>query len=576
MPSIFPSPVARQPSHWGWIAGGLFLWAGVISRAEPTFNRDVAPILFRHCTPCHQLGSAGPFPLRTYEEARSRGAKIVDAVTSRRMPPWMPEPGHGDFVGARRLTEGEIAVIRSWVAAGSPEGRVEDRTEPPAPPREWSLGTPDLILDFPESYPLGPEGRDVYRNFVVPIPPGTNRFVRAFEFQPGSSAVHHARLLFDASGESRRRDASDPVCGFGGTMPPARFPPGHLLGWVPGRSATVLPNGMSWPLDGVGDLVVQLHLQRTGRPETVRPRLGLYLTNRPPNLVPVLLGLLAQTMDIPAGASDYTVVRSARLPVDVELLAVLPHAHYLGKRIEFTTTPPGGEPRSLLRIPDWRFHWQDEYRYSRPVLLPAGTVLEMRITYDNSVGNPSNPNVPPRRVLHGPDSADEMGELWLQLMPKDVAGATALRRLHRELTQREIVADFGMRIGREPDNAAYWLERGKALGALGRQQEAFEDLNRAVQLDPRLAEAHQYIGVSFLERRLFTDARMAFEEALALDPNLPRCHVGLGLIAEAAGDPIAAERHLSRALELNPTDEAIRRKVSSLRGGRPGGSPPTP
>jgi tetratricopeptide (TPR) repeat protein len=337
----------------------------------------------------------------------------------------------------------------------------------------------------------------------------------------------------------------------------------------------VLPEGMSWPLDGAGDLVVQLHLQRTGRPETVRPRLGLYLTSRAPTQVPVLLGLLAQTMDIPAGATNYEVARSARLPVDAELLAVMPHAHFLGKRIELTATLPGGESRSLLLIRDWRFHWQDEYRYVQPVSLPAGTLLEMRITYDNSADNRSNPNVPPQRVLHGPDSADEMGEVWLQLLPRDPAGAASLRRLHRELTQQEIVADFAVRIGREPSNAAYRLERGKALGALGRQREAFEELSRAVELDPRLAEAHQYVGISFLERRLFTDARMALEEALALDPNLPRCHVGLALIAEAAGDPVASERHLSRALELNPSDEAIRRKLAGLRQrGTPGGTPP--
>jgi hypothetical protein len=561
-------------TRWGWLVAGLFLWRPVAVGADPTFNRDVAPILYRHCTPCHQPGAAGPFPLRTHDEARLKAVALVKAVESRTMPPWMPEPGHGDFVGARRLTESEIDVIRSWVAAGTPEGRDEDRPEPPAPPPEWGLGTPDLILDFPESYPLGPEGRDVYRNFVVPLPPGTSRYVRAFEFQPGSPAVHHARLLFDASGESRRRDAADPVCGFGGTMPPARFPPGHLLGWVPGRSATVLPEGMAWPLDGAGDLVVQLHLQRTGRPETVRPRLGLYLTSRPPTLVPVLLGLLAQTMDIPAGATNYEVARTARLPVEVELLAVMPHAHFLGKRIELTATLPGGESRSLLRIRDWRFQWQDEYRYVSPVSLPAGTLLEMRITYDNSVGNPANPNVPPKRVLHGPDSADEMGELWLQLLPRDAAGAAALRRLHRELTQQEIVADFAVRIGREPSNAAYRLERGKALGALGRQREAFEELSRAVELDPRLAEAHQYVGISFLERRLFTDARMAFEEALALDPNLPRCHVGLGLIAETEGDQVAAERHFARALELNPSDEAIRRKLAGLRQRAAPGTPP--
>lgn len=533
--------------------------------AGPTFNRDIAPLLFRHCTPCHRPGAAGPFPLLAFPDAQSRVQKLASAVSTREMPPWMPEPGHGEFQGERRLTEAEISVIRQWAAAGAPEGRPEDRPTPPEFAGEWQLGPPDFIITLPEPFDLEAGGRDVYRNFVVPVPPGTNRFVRAFEFRPESPAVHHARILFDASGESRRRDDADPVCGFGGTMPPAQFPPGQMLGWVPGRGATVTPEGMPWPLDGAGDLVIQLHLQRTGRPETIRPRLGLYLTNRPPTRTPVLLGLLAQTMDIPAGATNYTVVRRAQLPAEADLLAVLPHAHYLAREVEFTATPPGEPPRSLLLIRDWKFNWQDEYRYARPVPLPAGTQVEMRITYDNSAANPNNPHSPPRRVLHGPDSTDEMGELWLQLLPRNSVGFAALRKLHRELSQQEIAADFFVRIERDPGNAAYRLELGKALGSLGRQREAFEQLTRAVELNPSLAEAHQYVGISFLERRLFNDARAALEQALKLKPNLYRSHLALGLIAEAEGNFPEAERRLARAVELNPSDEAIRRKLTALR-----------
>jgi mono/diheme cytochrome c family protein len=549
------------------LLAGLTVAESTLTGADspPTFNRDIAPILFRHCTPCHRPGAAGPFPLLTFADAQPRAQKLATAVASQEMPPWMPERGHGEYLGERRLSGEEVVAIQRWATAGAPEGRPEDRPTPPDFAGEWQLGAPDLIVTLPESFALEPAGRDVYRNFVVPLPPGTNRFVRAFEFRPESPAVHHARILFDMSGESRRRDDADPVCGFGGTMPPAQFPPGQMLGWVPGRGATITPEGMPWALDGAGDLVIQLHLQRTGRPETIRPRLGLYITNRPPTKSPVLLGLLAQTMDIPAGATTYTVVRTAQLPAEADLLAVLPHAHYLAREVEFSATPPGEAPRSLLLIRNWKFNWQDEYRYARPMTLPAGTRLEMRITYDNSAANPNNPHSPPRRVLHGPDSTDEMGELWLQLLPRNSVGYAVLRKLQRELSQQEIAADFFVRLEREPDNAAYRLELGKALGSLGRQREAFEQLTRAVELNPNLAEAHQYIGISFLERRLFDDARPALEQALSLNPRLHRSHLALGLIAEAEGDLAEAERRLTRAVELNPTDEAVRRKLAGIR-----------
>jgi hypothetical protein len=477
----------------------------------------------------------------------------------------MPDAGHGEFVGERRLTADQIAKIKRWVSGGSLEGSREEPPPVPIFPTEWQLGPPDLLLQLPEPYELSASGRDVYRNFVVPISPGTNRFVWAFEFRPENPSVHHARILFDASGESRRRDTADPVCGFGGTMPPAQFPSGQLLGWAPGKQATIVPEGLAWSMDGLGDMVLQLHLQRTGKPEIVRPRVGFYLTNQPPAKTPVLLGLMAHTIDIPAGDTNYVVVRRVELSADAELLSVMPHAHYLARRVEFLATPPGLPPQSLLLIGDWQFNWQDQYRYAKAIRLKKGTQIEMRITYDNSAANPNNPHSPPRRVLHGPDSTDEMAELWLQLLPSDTAGANALRKLNRELTQREIVADFTERIKREPGNPAFELELGKALGSLGQQREAFEHLARAIEIKPELAEAHHYIGIIYFERRLLPAAREAFEQALALDPKLQRNRFALAMVAVAEGDLDEAEKHLEQAVELNPADSLARQRLEEVR-----------
>jgi hypothetical protein len=551
-------------------------WIGVLALAShpesraspPDFHHDVAPLIYEHCAPCHRPGGAGPFSLTNYEEVRAQAKKLLVAIEHRVMPPWLPEQPSGTFLNERRLPDGASAKFRDWCDAGMPEGDSSSGARWQKPPAEWELGKPDLLLTFPKTYELEADGPDEYRNFIVPIPAGTNRYVRAFQFIPRSSAIHHARFLFDATGESRRRDALDSICGFAAIMPPARPLPGHILGWTPGRAAQVSPDGSPWPLDGNGELVVQLHLQRTGRRESVRPQFGLYYTNTPPSRTPLSLGLVAQIIEIPAGATNVVISRSLELPGDSELVAIMPHAHQLARECECTATLPGGEIRSLLRIDRWRFNWQDEYRYTKPVSLPRGTVVSSRFRYDNSSANPSNPAKPPKAAVHGPNTTDEMAEMWLQLLPRDDDSARAIALANRRAGQLETVAAISRRLEKEPDNALAHLELAKNLGALGKQQDALEHLVQAVQLEPKLAEAHYYIGVALYERGQMKEARYAFERALEVNPNHQRAHAGLGLCALASGDRAEAEKHLSRALELNPADAGVRRALDSLRQSR--------
>lgn len=413
-----PSPALAGPASPATVA------------SAPVFTRDIAPILYRHCAACHRPEGSAPFSLLTYEEAKAVAPLIVAAVESRRMPPWLPEPGYGEFLGERRLTPEEIARIRAWVDAGSPEGDPADR--PPAPPgvEGWVLGEPDLIVEFP-AYMVPSGGPDIYRNFVVAAPLDEVRFVKAVHIRPGDSkVVHHARLMVDSTESSRLHDAADPEPGFDGMhlTSKALNPEGFFIGWTPGRVPFAGSDEMAWPLRPGDDLVLQLHLRPGGEPRTVAARVGLYFASQPPRLWPVVLMMGTKLIDIPAGEENYIVRDTFELPVEVEVLGVYPHAHFLARQMQAQALLPDGKVRWLLRIEDWDFNWQDEYRYARPVRLPKGTVLSMRYRYDNSSANPRNPNRPPQRVRFGSFSTDEMADLVLQLLPRTKEDADLLQR----------------------------------------------------------------------------------------------------------------------------------------------------
>ncbi len=339
------------------------------------------------------------------------------------MPPWLPARGFGEFSGERRLTGAQIETIEQWVRAGAPEGPAADSPSAPVFTPGWQLGPPDLVITADKPFSLPADGPDVFWNFILAAPVGETRQVKAIEIRPGNArTVHHANLLIDRSRSLRYREKvrGGGFAGMDLTIPSDTFDPdSHFLFWKPGAVPWEEPAGMAWHLDPGNDLILNVHLRPTGKPELVQPSIGLYFTREPQTKYPMLLQLEHDgALDIPPGDPDFQVADDFRLPLDADVLAVYPHAHYLGKLLEGFATLPDGTRRWLIRIPDWDLNWQAVYRYREPLFLPRGTVISMRFHYDNSAGNPRNPNSPPKRVRGGNQSTDEMAHLWLQVLPR--------------------------------------------------------------------------------------------------------------------------------------------------------------
>ena len=300
------------------------------------------------------------------------------------------------------MSTSKIEKIVRWVDSGAPEGDPADLPEPPAWPEGWQLGTPDLVLELEEPFVVPAEGKDLYRNFVLPIPVTEPRFVRTLEFLPDNPRLlHHAVMRVDTTGSTRELDARDPGPGFAGmSMGRAALPDGRFLGWAPGKSPDPGDEDAAWRLEPGMELVLQMHLRPSGREESIRPSIGLHFASEAPTKHPRALTLSSSQIDIPPGESAYTIEDTFVLPVPVEVLSVYPHAHYLGKDLQAFALLPDGGTRWLMRIDPWDFDWQDQYRFAEPVSLPAGAKLVMRYTYDNSAENPANPSSPPRRVVY--------------------------------------------------------------------------------------------------------------------------------------------------------------------------------
>lgn len=512
-----------------------------------TYHGQIEPIVLQDCAPCHRPGESGPFSLLTYEDARKRAAQIVKVTSSRYMPPWLPEAGYGQFKEERRLTDAQIKLFAEWLKQGTPAGTPRKGTEPASAAAGWPMGQPDLVLRTSRPYTVSADAGETFWNFILPVPITSTRWVRAIEIRPGNPQVfHHANVILDRSHAARRRESS-PGAGFSGMdviFEEESFEPdGHFLSWKPGSSPVVEPDGMAWRADPGMDLILNVHLKPTGKEEKVEPVIGVYFTDKPQTRFPVLIQLEHdRALDIPPGDQDFVVTDEYRAPMDLNVLAVYPHAHYLAKTIEGYATLPDGSKKWLIRIPNWDLNWQGVFRFQTPVLLPKDSIVTMRIHYDNSAGNVRNPNSPPKRVTGGTDAASEMSHLWLQVL--QVADGD-----HRAEIQESVSAQ---ELKKYPDDFTANFRMGDLLLTRNQATEAIPFFQRAAQSDPRSVLAVTELGAALFAARRLPESAEMLRQALILDPAYIDARFNLASVLASSGQFEESVREFGRVIAAQP------------------------
>lgn len=416
---------------------------GVPEKTKPgsvTFCRDVAPIILANCAGCHHPGETAPFPLLTYDDVAKRSKQIVYVIRKRLMPPWRAAHGFGRFKDERRLTDRQIRLIESWSATGKPKGDAADLPPKPEFPSGWQLGKPDLVVKMPKAFHVPASGRDVYRHFVIPLGTRRDRLVAAMDFHPGNPrVVHHAVVYFDDTGTASRLEERGGGYGYTGFGGPGFVPAGCLGNWVPGTTPHRLPGGTGQPMPKDSDLVLQVHYQCSGKPETDQSEVAIYFADSKARQVVASFHVLNGNLHIPAGAARFRHRAAYTLATDLILFDAAPHMHLLGREMKVTATLPNGTVQPLVWVKNWDFNWQGQYTFMKPKFLPKGTRIDVDAYLDNSTGNPQNPSSPPRAVEWGEQTSDEMVVCEFRFTTRTRRGFLIARRHYQQTMYRELM-----------------------------------------------------------------------------------------------------------------------------------------
>ncbi|MBA3270786.1 MAG: thiol-disulfide isomerase, partial [Acidobacteria bacterium] len=326
---------------------------GANQRAVPTFSKDVAPVLYKHCTTCHRPGEVAPMSLLTYEETRPWARSIRDNVANDVMPPWHADAAHGQWLNERRLTAEEKDVITRWVAAGAPQGDANDLPKKPEYAQGWQIGQPDVVVAMEKDYAVPAQGEVPYQYFQMQTNFTEDKWIQALEIRPGTRSVVHHVLVYARSPQTTRRPPA-----FRAANPPGPLSPtmlkemeeakknpqafqnqansrGPLIAQIaPGTNPTIFAPGTAMLLQAGTVLTFQIHYTTNGAPATDKTSVGFRFAAQPPANEVRAAAMANPRFMIPPGAARHPVESGLEFVEDVTIYSMAPHTHLRGRAWE--------------------------------------------------------------------------------------------------------------------------------------------------------------------------------------------------------------------------------------------------
>jgi hypothetical protein len=431
----------------GWQAGVLMLGAALFVAApalaadapkQPTFSKDVAPILQEKCQDCHQPNSIAPMSLITYQEVRPWARAIRERVSTRQMPPWHIDKSVGvqKFKNDMSLSDDQIDTIVRWIDSGAPQGDPKDL---PAPKplltnNEWQAvmdgyGPPDLVIKSDE-YVMPAKHQDVWWRPTSTIPLTEPRWIRMVEIRPSSlkarKTVHHSiayQVLNPDNVDAVNRGTSNGPGGFGGNQADDlvnRRP--QIMEWAIGKGYDRFREDTGKLIEPGETISWDQHIHAVGEEISTGSELGIwfYPKGQEPKKRSYLIGFTGidrtKMLDIAPNSVAYTEGFTA-LKENTIITNFQPHFHLRGKAMQVEAILPDGGRQIISYVGNFNFNWMTNYVYdddAAPVF-PKGTIIHVSAYYDNTKANKNNPD-PDQWVGYGDRTVDEMAHAWMNVV----------------------------------------------------------------------------------------------------------------------------------------------------------------
>jgi mono/diheme cytochrome c family protein len=565
---VFTERVTLMKEDGCWQVAAYAILTAPGAGNAPTYDKEIAPILFKHCAQCHSSGEiASAVPLLTYEGARPWAKAIKEKVLLREMPPWPADPSASlKFRNDARLSQQDIDTLVAWVNAGAPKG--DDRDLPAAPQQtpSWMHGgwmhpagrPPDAVISLPGDFELPAKGEIPYIKMLAKVPFSEDKWVVAAEVRPGNGAVVHHMAITEVELADWVKPADlEAFARLGITnnsmlTRPAVIAPSHLsdydmLGlYTPGTTFESYPDGTAKLLRGGKNLYLNfnIHYTTTGKPETDRSSIALWFQSSPPKQqlyrVPAAVqAIIAQGRElltdaagdkaegtsvaippIPPNEENYEVIGMTAYTEPVTIYQLQPHAHLRGKDFQYTVVYPDGREQSILSVPKYDFHWQLAYDLETPLKLPAGSKLVVTAHYDNSLRNKSNPA--PDREVYFRSQNQSSDEMFTPFVQYSIAEAPAQGPAAEKDPRVELAEIRGCL---EQGPAQSWMLVNASDPVVSTTQATSSEALPAASSKPLGDRSYQLVGAHAFHPAAAKGQKVAVKGALIPDGKLNRLNV---------------------------------------------------
>ena len=392
-----------------------------------TYNGEIKNIITEHCIQCHFENGYSPFSLESYSDVRKRADFILHVLENKIMPPWTADPHYKNFKNQNIISVDEINLVKEWINLGKAEGEENIKeqkttlTYKPDFDTVWHFG-------MERKYFYTDINKDNFKRFYVKTNINRDIYASRFEFKPGNNRiVHHSEVFIDTTNPvlpdfsipgsdiikgGRYEERNENLNNFN-----------YMTGWLPGEMYEEFPEGICARIPKGSAMYFLMHYAPTSVEESDSSVFYVYENNDTTKM------RYYKTIDL-HGHSD-VINKPFLIPPDsvvtfhsikvikekISAFSLLVHAHHLAKNVLAYIVTPSADTLPLIRIPEWNFNWQFVYKFEEFMVIPNGSTIHYFVTYDNTVKNLENPNIPPKPVRYSFNADQEMMELFIYHVP---------------------------------------------------------------------------------------------------------------------------------------------------------------